>query len=147
MTTALYPSNHLSFYRVPLLVRAATTPVFPQIPTPPLIFQEASPPTSGASFAPPPALLPGPHLHPHSNCGLSPSTPHCLRGSPEDPVYSLLSSGHLSPAHTQGSVIKSWWGRNWKSLQDPENIQTQTRSPGHFPQSWWERERVSKRKS
>ena len=60
MTTPLHPSNYLSFYRVPLLVTAATTPLSPQIPTLPFIFQEASPPTSGASLAPPPALLTGP---------------------------------------------------------------------------------------
>ena len=100
MTTPLHPSNYLSFSKVPLLVTGATTPLSPQILTPPLIFQAASPPTSGASLAPPPALLPGPHLHPHSNCGLSPSTPHCLRGSPEDPVYSLHFSGHFSCPHT-----------------------------------------------
>ena len=85
MATPLHPSNHLSFYRAPLLVTAATTPLSPQIPSPLLIFQEASPPTSGASLVPRPALLPGTHLHPHPNCGLSPST----RTASEDPLRTL----------------------------------------------------------
>ena len=107
MTTPLHPSNYLSFYRVPLLVTAATTPLSPQIPTLPFIFQEASPPNSGAFLAPPPALLPGPHLHPHSNYGLSPSTPTAS----EDPLRTLPTPcifQDTSPAHTQVSVIKSW---------------------------------------
>ena len=85
VTNLLHPSNHLSFSRVPLLVTAATTPLSPQIANPPLIFQEASLPTSGASLAPPPALLPRPHLHPHSSCGLSTST--CTAS--EDPLRTL----------------------------------------------------------
>ena len=31
---------------------------------------------------------------------------HCLRRSPEDLACSLHSAGHLSPAHTQVSVLK-----------------------------------------
>ena len=85
MTTPLHPSNHLSFYRVPLLVTAATTSLSPKFPPPPLIFQESSLPTSGASLAPAPDLFSGPHLHPHSNCGLLPTTPTAS----EDPLRTL----------------------------------------------------------
>ena len=146
MTTPLHPSNYLSFYRVPLLVTAATTSLSPKFPPPPLIFQESSLPTSGASLAPAPDLFSGPHLHPHSNCGLLPTTPTAS----EDPLRTLstlciLQDTSLLQKHRGLSESPSEGGT--ENLQDPENMQTQTRSPGHFPQSLWERERVSERKS
>ena len=109
LTTApLHPSNHLSFSRVPLLVTAATNPFYPQIPTlsphlPPGLF-----PTPGAALAPSPSpahrasVTSSPHLWPLTQ------HLHCIRRSPEDLACSMHSAGHLSPAHTQVSVLKSW---------------------------------------
>ena len=68
----------------------------PGIPSHPRgLFSPSASPTHRAS------VTPSPHLWP--------LTQHlrCLRGSPQDPAFSLYSAGHLSPAHTQGSVIKS----------------------------------------
>ena len=81
----------------------------PQIPTLLLSFYQASPPHSGASLAPPPALLTGPH----PICVLSPST----HATSEDPLKTLrapciLQDTCLLPTHR--SVIKSLWVPNWK---------------------------------
>ena len=85
MTAPLHPSNQLSFPRVPLLVTAATNPLYPQIPTLSPHLPPGLPPTPGASLAPLLALLTGPQVHPHPICGLSPST--CTAS--DDPLRTL----------------------------------------------------------
>ena len=93
MTTSLHAFNHLChFSRVRLLRTAASIPLSPEIPTPPLPFQQAS----GASLAPPPALLTGPH----PICVLSPSTHATSEDSLKTlPAPCILQDTYLLPTH------------------------------------------------
>ena len=85
MTAPLHPSSHLSFSRAPLLVTAATNPLYPQILTLSPHLPPGLPPSPGASVAPLLALLRGPQLHPHPICGLSPS----IRTASDNPLRTL----------------------------------------------------------
>ena len=85
MIAPLHPSRHLSFSKIPLLVTAATNPLYPQIPTLSPHLPPGVPLTPGASLAPLLALLTGPQLHPHPICGLSPS----ICTASDDPLRTL----------------------------------------------------------
>ena len=102
MTTPLHPSNHLCHFPESVswgqLPQFLSLPKFPPLPSP-------SPGLSshlGASLAPPPALLTGPH----PICVLSPST----HATSEDPLKTLpapcILQTPVSRPHA-GSVIKS----------------------------------------
>ena len=92
MTTSLHPFNHLCHSPESVSWGQLPQSLSPQIPTPPLPFQQAL----GASLAPPPALLTGPH----PICVLSPSTHATSEDSLKTlPAPCILQDTYLLPTH------------------------------------------------
>ena len=107
MTAPLHPSNQLSFLSPSpgdSCHKSSLSPNPHPLPSP-----STRPPSHSRSlFSPSPS--PAHRASGTSSPHLWPLTQHlhCLRRSPEDLAWSLHSAGHLSPAHTQVSVLKSW---------------------------------------